>query len=275
MLLLKYSYCGEYFDTEVDSVYLRARYYRPTTGGFISEDPIQSRLNWYIYCDGNPISRVDPTGKSWEDIKNFVHSKIDNLSWCNDMLEQYGADINDIIGGTGFYYAESQNIFYSHINAWQRAWGYNNLYDSVADKFLNIYYVTFFFRYNQKDWRIECWKGDYGLTIGAEVGLYYKEQGSWSPQYDSVSNEDCLTMSMNLSTKDGEQLFYRTPTTTWWLTGFKVHSDIDPSNMIMKVRIHFKDSSMRNEFEYALNELNDDSLTFERVTDTEVIIWWK
>ena len=57
-----FRYCGEYYDTEIDSVYLRARYYRPTTGRFITEDPIMDGLNWYSYCRNNPIIFIDPLG---------------------------------------------------------------------------------------------------------------------------------------------------------------------------------------------------------------------
>jgi len=44
--------------------YMRARYYDPTTGRFISEDPagLDAGVNLYTYVGGNPISRVDPSG---------------------------------------------------------------------------------------------------------------------------------------------------------------------------------------------------------------------
>jgi RHS repeat-associated protein len=42
--------------------YLRERYYRPTTGRFVSEDPIRSGLNYYAYCGNNPLFFVDPWG---------------------------------------------------------------------------------------------------------------------------------------------------------------------------------------------------------------------
>ena len=35
-----FRYCGEYFDKETDSIYLRARYYNPSNGRFINEDEI-------------------------------------------------------------------------------------------------------------------------------------------------------------------------------------------------------------------------------------------
>ncbi len=51
--------------TEVDGLYyMRARYYDPSTGRFISEDPIgfAGGIYLYAYVGGNPISRIDPTG---------------------------------------------------------------------------------------------------------------------------------------------------------------------------------------------------------------------
>ena len=57
-----FRYSGEYFDSETGLVYLRNRMYDPETGRFISEDPIRDGLNWYAYCEGNPITKVDPWG---------------------------------------------------------------------------------------------------------------------------------------------------------------------------------------------------------------------
>ncbi len=62
-----YRYCGEYLDLESDYVYLRARYYDPSIGRFISEDPAFDGYNWYVYCGGNPIMRWDPSGCDWFD----------------------------------------------------------------------------------------------------------------------------------------------------------------------------------------------------------------
>ena len=56
------SVCSEYFDGETEGIYLRARYYSPVSGRFITEDPIMDGLNWYIYCYANPIKCQDYTG---------------------------------------------------------------------------------------------------------------------------------------------------------------------------------------------------------------------
>ena len=57
-----FRYCGEYYDTETGFIYLRARYYDPTVGRFTTLDPIKDGLNWYNYCNNNPVNFVDPNG---------------------------------------------------------------------------------------------------------------------------------------------------------------------------------------------------------------------
>ncbi|MBQ9985817.1 MAG: hypothetical protein IJP38_05870 [Oscillospiraceae bacterium] len=57
-----FRYCGEYYDEETGFIYLRARYYDPTIGRFTTEDPIRDGLNWYVYCENNPVNRIDPSG---------------------------------------------------------------------------------------------------------------------------------------------------------------------------------------------------------------------
>ena len=61
-----FRYCGEYFDKETGTIYLRARYYNAEQGRFTQEDPIKDGDNWYSYCGGNPVMFVDPTGLSKE-----------------------------------------------------------------------------------------------------------------------------------------------------------------------------------------------------------------
>jgi RHS repeat-associated protein len=44
-------------------IYMGARYYDPTLGRFISEDPAKDGNNWYTYCNNNPVNLVDSDGK--------------------------------------------------------------------------------------------------------------------------------------------------------------------------------------------------------------------
>ena len=53
--------------TNTGLIYMRARYYDPALGRFISEDPARDGGNWYAYAGGNPVGHVDPDGRSAED----------------------------------------------------------------------------------------------------------------------------------------------------------------------------------------------------------------
>jgi RHS repeat-associated protein len=60
----QFRYCGEYYDKETHTIYLRARYYNAEQGRFTQEDPIRDGYNWYAYCGGNSVNCIDPTGCS-------------------------------------------------------------------------------------------------------------------------------------------------------------------------------------------------------------------
>ena len=72
-----FRYCGEYYDAETGTIYLRARYYVPTIRCFISRDTFPGKiedplsLNLYTYCENNPIHFADPTGHFFEAIGEF------------------------------------------------------------------------------------------------------------------------------------------------------------------------------------------------------------
>ena len=68
-----FRYCGEYFDKETNSIYLRARYYNPGVGRFTQQDPAMADgMNWYNYCGGNPLSLKDPMGTTWAYFDSFL-----------------------------------------------------------------------------------------------------------------------------------------------------------------------------------------------------------
>lgn len=59
-----FGYTAREFDSETGLCYNRARYYDPSAGRFISQDPIQffGGLNFYRYADESPTGAADPTG---------------------------------------------------------------------------------------------------------------------------------------------------------------------------------------------------------------------
>ena len=75
-------------------LYFEARYYDSEIGRFISRDPAFSRTNWFIYCNNNPISYVDPTGCV---IRAIPLSRENYIRW-------YGEDSYD------------ENLFHCEVN---------------------------------------------------------------------------------------------------------------------------------------------------------------
>ena len=86
-----YLYRGEQFDPDLGLYYLRARYYNPLTGRFMSRDPNKGNrfdprsLHKYLYAGGDPVNLLDPTGRDDEEEEGaFDLSCPDSNScpWC-------------------------------------------------------------------------------------------------------------------------------------------------------------------------------------------------
>jgi RHS repeat-associated protein len=62
-----FRYAGREFDTETNLYYDRARYLDPSTGRFLSEDPIRyagGSVNFYPYAANDPVDYIDAFGTS-------------------------------------------------------------------------------------------------------------------------------------------------------------------------------------------------------------------
>jgi RHS repeat-associated protein len=65
-----YRYRGEQYDPDLNLYYLRARYFNPLTGRFLSRDPADGErsdprtLNKYLYAGGDPVNATDPSGRN-------------------------------------------------------------------------------------------------------------------------------------------------------------------------------------------------------------------
>jgi RHS repeat-associated protein len=59
-----FRYTGREFDSEAGIYQYRARYYDPSVGRFMSEDPVwYGTFNLYNYVGGNPVNYTDPSGR--------------------------------------------------------------------------------------------------------------------------------------------------------------------------------------------------------------------
>jgi RHS repeat-associated protein len=70
----EFRFAGQQDDAALGYQYLRARYYDPSTGRFISKDPFggvatsPQTLQSYAYVRNNPINLVDPSGEFGEEV---------------------------------------------------------------------------------------------------------------------------------------------------------------------------------------------------------------
>jgi len=91
-------------------VYVRARYYAPELGRFMSKDPLTGdakdgqSLNRYIYALDNPIRLVDADGKSPWDFVKSLYGNLDKKDTINHAiglagrkLERWGANHGDLV----------------------------------------------------------------------------------------------------------------------------------------------------------------------------------
>ncbi|HMG74378.1 MAG TPA: Ig-like domain-containing protein [Pyrinomonadaceae bacterium] len=73
----RYGYTGRERDPDTGMLYYRARFYDPTLGRFIGEDPVgfQGGINFYAYVKNAPLKFRDPTGldpwNTWDFLQHY------------------------------------------------------------------------------------------------------------------------------------------------------------------------------------------------------------
>lgn len=214
---------------------------------------------------------VDDDFPSAAEIKEMPLKDVQDLLFASQDADK----TVQILNACGFEYDEEQGIYYSSVNPWQKGFGFNFIYDMAAP-IAGMNYATerIQFEYDNKDWMIQIWKGQYGMTAGAEIGVYNKTDKIM--QYDCVSEEEFLEMSFVLYNQ-GEEMFHRGPEKHWWLTGFKILNVGVPILLDMDMTIKFPTKSMADAFETGLKKANRDNLldpmTYTRGAKTFRISW--
>ena len=77
-----FQYTAREFDTETNLYFYRARYYDPSVGRFLSEDPVRFNtrgLDFYVYVKNSPLGKVDPSGLATCDY--YIQGSPDKNGW--------------------------------------------------------------------------------------------------------------------------------------------------------------------------------------------------
>lgn len=169
--------------------------------------------------------------KKWAIRKVKCTTEEEKLCYVNAMLEPFG-----------FVFDEEQDIIISKKDCWQRDAGYSDFYDYKAPLFNMVMdSLPICFNYDNKEYRIEFWKGQYGITTGAEIGTYIHDASCLPNFYRALTDEECLDMNFVLTKKCC--LFYRCDK-SWWLTGFDLGVFSRPKNLHMSICINFPNQEM-------------------------------
>lgn len=180
------------------------------------------------------------------------------------LVSRFGKFSYDGISILGFSYDAQNDLFYSTKGAWQRQFGYCHLYDVAAPLFamvIDTEPVRFY--YNNKNYLLSFWKGQYGMVTGCEVGVYYTNQKliDKNTLYLPVKDSDMLDISVVLYRK-GEKIA-SVSKRHWWVTIFKLGMFSNPRDLSMDIQITFPNSDMLNAFLKSFKKLGYKDKNYE------------
>lgn len=177
---------------------------------------------------------------------------------CDMTVQDKLLRINQAVAPFGFEYKLSQDIFTSRIDAWQKECGYCSLYDQNAPFFHMIFDCEpIYFDYDNATWLVEFWKGQYGITVGCEIGIYkadriIPENERKKTLFHSVP-ETMLPVFSITFLKNAFPIS-RMCAAHWWLTSFSPGHYTEPENLTMKIAVTFSSEAMCKAFLSGLKE---------------------
>ncbi len=166
-----FRYCGEYYDKETEEVYLRARYYQPEMGRFLTRDTYTGEadeplsLHLYVYCENDGVNMVDPSGhRRYATEQELAGMSLKLQEYYTAILKQKGTKKGDGKNKLNFSKLKPSNKIKKIIKQYEGY--YNYMYDSASpqDKELRK-------RYNANDGR--DWTIGWGHKIYGKEGKKY------------------------------------------------------------------------------------------------------
>ena len=222
-----FGYTGYQRDEIAGTYYAQAREYLAESGRFNSEDPIRYKTNYYVYCSNNPLNFIDTLGLKENACNNDsvdipkeiekISSSLRNVSLVERFTElTISGRLDSILEIFGFE-KDASGVYHVRQTAWQKYFGYNDLYDWFFDAATDMKRKKFpFTTESGEKYIIWMWKGDYiNLGVGAETGIYYGGEPHWK-----TGVEKALPMKLNVSYKGEEIINYKPTQEQWWITGF-------------------------------------------------------
>lgn len=167
-----------------------------------------------------------------------------------------------------YQYSYQDDYYYTNDkDCWQDNFGFARVYDIISPYIALEYdYTRVFFKYEDKDFMVQLWKGQYGyIFYGGEIGVYHRESDGKETGYftffKTAEEKYWPKMEMTLYHQklngDWKREFTRDYDYYWWCTGFKSgHLRIvEPADELrMVARITFVDDEMSTLFADGLKQ---------------------
>lgn len=193
--------------------------------------------------------------------KRSIIRKVRSMDFCKKLHL-----LNKLIEPFGFAYDSCENIFFSTTKAWQRQFGYRAFFDRAASRFNMVFDCEpVYFDYDGRTWLIEFWKGQYGINIGAEIGIYHADKllkpGQYAhAQFDTAVESEMLPLSMKLERR--KKRLFALEKEHWWLAGFHMGTYTEPQELVMYASLTFPNTTMMYSFTRSLQAMGYDSCNF-------------
>ena len=175
--------------------------------------------------------------------------------------------------GIGYDFNYDFNTFQAAGDPWQRNFGFCRLYDGAAFLIGDVNEtIRIPFRYDNRDWMIQVWKGVYSWNmLGGEVGLYNKPIDRKERFYDCAADPDRIPMSLSVSLGN-ETIVQTDPDLCWWQTAFTQHRLARPRELTMTFTLTFPNDAMLRAFTDSLKTAQPD-VTIRRNGLTVSCLW--
>lgn len=172
------------------------------------------------------------------------------------IVRKFGKFSYDGFSAAGFAYHSKKDLFYSTKNAWQKNFGYTHMYDVFAPIFRMIIDTeSIRFNYNNKNWLISFWKGQYGMVTGAEIGIYRTTQNKVNKKTVYLPASDSEMLKMDLVLYKNDEIIAKVRAKHWWLAVFKLGMFSKPKELKMDIKITFPEYQMLEAFLKAFKKL--------------------
>lgn len=219
-----------------------------------SSDPAVAVVNQNGLVSGKTLGKTTITATAHVNGETLRGEYVINVVKRGNLVRDFLEDKQIL----SYQYSYVDDYYYTNDKeAWQYNFGFGRIYDFFAPYLLLEYdYVRIFFTYENKDWMLQMWKGQYGMIFyGGEIGIYNREHSEkgindWT-FFECPAEDDWLDMEMTLWHQeiDGSwtREFTREYGKYWWCTGFKnghLRQEEPADELRMTGRITLKDEKM-------------------------------